>query len=111
MPERSYAAAGEASRTMRGLNTVALRVGRWKLVVYATGETELYDLRNDPLELESLHGQGGLTARVLRHVWRDVQDCAEASCSSRLPPPLRLDPEANRLLTVRQQRAVTARFG
>ena len=36
------------------LDTRGLRLGRWKLTRYSTGEAELYDLRNDPLELHNL---------------------------------------------------------
>ncbi len=36
------------------LDTRGLRLGRWKLTRYSTGETELYDLLTDPLELRNL---------------------------------------------------------
>ena len=36
------------------LNTRGLRLGRWKITRYSTGETELYDLKTDPLELNNL---------------------------------------------------------
>ena len=36
------------------LDTRGLRLGRWKLTRYSTGETELYDLMTDPLELRNL---------------------------------------------------------
>ena len=40
----------------RGTEYAAIRTNRYKLVDNATGEVELYDLRNDPYELENLHG-------------------------------------------------------
>ena len=36
------------------LDTRGLRLGRWKLTRYSTGEVELYDLLTDPLELKKL---------------------------------------------------------
>ena len=36
------------------LDTRGLRLGRWKLTRYSTGEVELYDLLTDPLELKNL---------------------------------------------------------
>lgn len=35
----------------------AVRTAEWKYVEYATGEKELYDLKNDPYELNNLAGQ------------------------------------------------------
>jgi arylsulfatase A-like enzyme len=32
----------------------AIRTEEWKYVEYTTGETELFDLQNDPYELENL---------------------------------------------------------
>lgn len=46
------------------LEWVALRESRYKLVVYAHGPIELYDLRADPLELESLAAEPDQQARI-----------------------------------------------
>ena len=60
------------------LNTRGLRLGRWKLTRYSTGEAELYDLASDPLELRNLaHGCRG-TPRcwpTLRQLYRRYADC------------------------------------
>ena len=47
------------------LDTRGLRLGRWKLTRYSTGEVELYDLLTDPLELKNLN-----------HVPRYANTCA-----------------------------------
>jgi len=44
-----------------------LRTARWKYVRYASGEVEIYDLRNDPWELRNLPGRApeGIVGRAL----------------------------------------------
>ncbi|CAN5652148.1 hypothetical protein BH18ACT17_BH18ACT17_14740 [soil metagenome] len=56
-----------------------MRTTRYKYVRYSTGEEELYDLRNDPFELQSRHGDPAL-APVLGELRADTI----AMCS---PPP------------------------
>lgn len=48
----------------------AVRTRRWKLVEYDTGETELYDLRNDPHELQSIPANklGGLRKELAEEI-------------------------------------------
>jgi N-acetylglucosamine-6-sulfatase len=76
--------------TAQGLTFTALRNYRWKYVEHLNGERELYDLADDPYELQSLHARprygellGRLAARL--HV---LQTCAGRSC--RVRPELRL---------------------
>jgi N-acetylglucosamine-6-sulfatase len=54
-----------------------IRTDRYKYVEYATGEKELYDLDNDPYELESIH------ATADRALLSDLQDKLDAlkSCT------------------------------
>jgi arylsulfatase A-like enzyme len=40
----------------------SIRTADWKYVEYSTGETELYDLVNDPYELQNLSGQNAYQA-------------------------------------------------
>ena len=83
----------------RGTEYSAIRTTRYKLVDYASGEVELYDLRNDPFELENVSGdpayaeaEAALTARLA-----SLRTCAGRSCrtepriKSRLPRPIRRD--------------------
>jgi N-acetylglucosamine-6-sulfatase len=53
----NYASSADGNAIWGGL-----RSGRWKYVKYWTGEEELYDLVNDPYELESRHADPGLAA-------------------------------------------------
>jgi arylsulfatase A-like enzyme len=60
----------------------AIRTSRWLYVRWHDGSRELYDLRNDPDELRSLHA--GRAHRHVRHVLarrlRALATCAGASC-------------------------------
>ncbi|MFN4218531.1 MAG: sulfatase [Candidatus Bipolaricaulia bacterium] len=62
----------------------AIRTKDYLYVEYATGERELYDLKNDPYQLESLHAQadpaliGSLSERLAK-----LKTCSGASCRER----------------------------
>jgi arylsulfatase A-like enzyme len=61
----------------------AVRTGRHLFTRYATGETELYDLSNDPNELESLHNTASTQLkRRLASRLDALESCAAQSCSS-----------------------------
>ena len=59
----------------------AVRTGRYLFTRYATGESELYDLRNDPYELESLHNSASteLKGRLASQL-DALESCAAQSC-------------------------------
>lgn len=61
----------------------AIRTPRYKLVAYANGERELYDLRRDPDELRSVHKvkRYDRIERTLAKKLRRLRDCKGASCS------------------------------
>ncbi|WP_148077119.1 sulfatase family protein [Nocardioides aurantiacus] len=114
MPETAYT---DVRRRWRGesaavrasaLNTRGLRLGRWKLTRYATGEAELYDLATDPLELTNL-ARDPAHAAVLRDLvalHRQYLDCAGAACRAPVPAPYAVGARRNRLVTQLQASAV-----
>jgi arylsulfatase A-like enzyme len=61
----------------------AVRTGRHLFTRYATGETELYDLKNDPYELESLHNTASteLKSRLASRL-DALESCAAPNCRS-----------------------------
>ena len=62
-----------------------VRTQNYAYVRYATGETELYDLRNDPFELENVHADPTYSQVELglRALLRRIASCSGSSCRSR----------------------------
>jgi len=60
----------------------AIRTHRYMYAEHDTGEQELYDLRNDPFELQSLHSSTAYAPVMARLANRlhDLENCAGASC-------------------------------
>ena len=90
-----------------------LRLGRWKVTRYSTGETELYDLREDPLELDNLARvprYAGVRTEMLA-LLRQYRDCAGAACRRPVPPAYRLDVGQEKALTDAETRRTNAYFG
>jgi arylsulfatase A-like enzyme len=106
MPEWRYRDAGDdPAWESPGLGTSGLRLGRYKVIRYATGEAEVYDLLEDPLELRNLSREHPALRRRLTALWRQYVLCARSACRQELPEPLRLPAEVNRQLTLAQQAA------
>jgi arylsulfatase A-like enzyme len=105
MPEERYRAHHRLGKS--SLNTRGVRLGRWKLTRYSTGEAELYDLANDPLELSNRAREpryAGVLAD-LRRIYRRYADCSGAACAADLPERYRVDAAQTKRITDRQQRA------
>jgi N-acetylglucosamine-6-sulfatase len=72
-------------KSKRGVPTYcAVRDATWKLIAYATGDLELYDMEADPYELQNLAGDPGLTGRITQMKARLRKLCDPAP--PRAPP-------------------------
>ena len=95
------------------LDTRGLRLGRWKLTRYSTGEAELYDLKTDPLELRNL-ARVTAYAGTLRQLGRSTSATTTAageSAASRCRPQWRLSLAESRELTQHQVQATNSYYG
>lgn len=110
MPDGRYA---ELHRLGPGpLNVRGLRLGQWKITRYSTGETELYDLARDPLELRNLSQvseYAGVLADLLG-LYRQYKDCRGVECAARLPEKYQVDADRARRITEHQKRATRVYF-
>jgi N-acetylglucosamine-6-sulfatase len=106
MLEGGYARGTVDRALMHGMNTSGIRIGRYVLLRYSTGENEVYDLARDPLELHSLKSD---RSREIRHLlietWRQYAACSGSRCQVTLPAGLRTPATTNRQITVSQERA------
>jgi arylsulfatase A-like enzyme len=70
------------------LTEMGLRTGRYAYFRYSTGESELYDLAKDPLELRSVYDDPAYAAvrDDLAALWRTYRTCAGDACRTTLPP-------------------------
>jgi arylsulfatase A-like enzyme len=62
--------------------STAIRTASYSYAEHPDGEAELYDLRTDPFQLESLHADPDQRARIQRLSQRlaEIRDCAGADC-------------------------------
>ena len=110
-------AAGTPAAVRRGFvdarTTIGLRTARYKLVRWASGVVELYDLANDPNELRNL-ARDTAYAKVrkgLTQLWWRYRDCVAGECAAPLPDRFRADEEETARLSQQLQAGVRAYFG
>ncbi len=111
MPEGRYAELHRLGPSP--LNTRGLRLGRWKLTRYSTGEVELYDLATDPLELRSL-SRVTRFADVLaemKTLYTQYSDCRGAECTAPLPERFQVGAAESRRITEHQKQVSATHFG
>jgi N-acetylglucosamine-6-sulfatase len=80
--------AGEVQPVQPVLSYRAVRTDRWLWIEYSGGPRELYDLKRDPYELQSLHTDPAyrpVMAALHRTLHRLVH-CRGASCRANAPP-------------------------
>ncbi len=90
-----YSGLGEAGEANTGVYK-AVRTQRYKYVENAGGENELYDLQEDPYELDNLYGKRKYAELegYLHEELAGLADCAGASC--RTQPSLQLQTDGKR---------------
>ena len=78
----------------KGLTTSGIRTGQYKLIRYANGDNELYDLMADPNELASRYGDPRYASvqRQLVALWEQYKDCRTDGCRVPLPASLQTSP-------------------
>ncbi len=103
----------EATHTLRAPRTapgfakheartsIGLRTPRYSFTVYKNGVGELYDLENDPQELDNVFDDPDhrATRELLTRAWWELKDCAGRTCRASLPPGLSATATAERRLT------------
>jgi N-acetylglucosamine-6-sulfatase len=75
---------------------IGVRTARFMYTRYASGESELFDLRKDPLELQSVAGwrtYAGVRGALMK-VWRQIAYCKRSACQPLLPASLATDASA-----------------
>jgi len=80
--------AGEVQPVQPVLSYRAVRTDRWLWIEYSGGPRELYDLKRDPYELQSLHADPAyrpVMAALHRTLHRLVH-CRGATCRANAPP-------------------------
>ncbi|MEW5940899.1 MAG: sulfatase-like hydrolase/transferase [Chloroflexota bacterium] len=64
-------------------NYVGIRTADYTYVEYATGEVELYDLHNDPYQLQNIVRSADPSLLAMLHAWLEaLRQCAAESCRS-----------------------------
>jgi hypothetical protein len=93
--------------------TIGLRTARYKLVRWASGLVELYDLKRDPNELRNV-ARDAAYAEVrdrLTRLWWRYRDCVATDCAAPLPDVFRVDAGNTARLSRQLQAGVRAYFG
>lgn len=95
------------------LNTRGIRLGQWKYTKYSDGEEELYNLKADPLEMDSLQHVAADRPILLemRKLFKRYENCKGRQCWAPLPPRFRLSPGLEKALTLHEIQATDRYYG
>ena len=82
-------------------SSVGVRTPRYSYIRNWTGRNELYDLVEDPLELENMISDDAHAhdLHLLVGVWRKLKDCRGAGCRVPMPAELQAQPALTRAMT------------
>lgn len=88
--------------------SIGLRTPRYSYTRYRNGQVELYDLEEDPLQLQNLARASTHRAarRELHDLWWRVKDCGASECRLPMPATLRATAQETRALTRHYWRSV-----
>ncbi|GGO88195.1 hypothetical protein GCM10011584_14590 [Nocardioides phosphati] len=92
---------------------IGIRTAGWFYVRYSSGQEELFDLRNDPVELDSVAkdpAYDGVKAE-LRTLWDRFHTCKGEGCRIPLPDSLRTDAATTTALVEDMERATAEYYG
>ncbi|HEX5861972.1 MAG TPA: sulfatase [Nocardioides sp.] len=111
----------ESVRTSRGRepgfgdarDSIGLRTPRYSYVRHRGTMDELYDLVEDPLQMENVARRAAYQDEVaaLDRVWWDMRNCAGASCQTPLPQEMQASAEQARAMTREYWAAVDRVYG
>ena len=112
MGDRSYVRHAPRQGFDTALNERGVRTARWKYVRYSTGEVELYDLKNDPLELQSRQADPAYdrVRHKLERIWEQYYNCKGAGCAEPLPPEFRATAAQTKAITDNEFRRTRAYY-
>lgn len=93
--------------------TIGIRVSRYSYTRYKSGETELYDLVEDPREDTSVADapEYAEVRAALDELWPAIKDCRGRGCAPPLPKVLEAGPKLNRSNTDAYWTAIDAAYG
>ncbi len=93
--------------------TIGIRVSRYSYTRYKSGETELYDLVEDPREDTNVADapEYAEVRAALDELWPAIKDCRGRGCAPPLPKVLEAGPRLNRSNTDAYWTAIDAAYG
>ncbi|MGI9157474.1 MAG: sulfatase family protein [Marmoricola sp.] len=95
------------------LNTRGIRTYRYTYTKYSTGESELYDLAKDPLQLEGRQDDPAYAAvkKKLDALWFAYYDCKGTTCDKPMPARFRATRAQEKKVTDAEVRRTNAYYG